>query len=215
MDRNPAAHIDTVHAAALASVLAYAEEVINGQPAPEQWKHWLSGNTGRTVRCADRRTYDKLSERYASADHTEVRVGRARALAFTPVRLGSMSRHLARLESAGARLPARSTDSGTRTRPGSPTVVLNAAQNMSTGQACAHAARALFSWFLTLSPSDRLAWYVPGCQFRIVDAVPRAFTALLPLATEGTKISAGPAGATAAFVVPGTPAAGVPHTFSA
>lgn len=216
VDKRPAAHLDAVHAAALASVLSYAEQVINGQPASELWELWVKGNVERTVRRADQRTFEKLSERYASTDHTEVRVGRARALAFTPVSRGSMARHLSRLETAGTKLPGHSMETASRLRAGSPTVVLNAELAMSTGEACVQAARALFAWFLTLDPEDRLAWYVPGCQFRIVDAVPRAFSSLLPLAAEGTHIrsSRNPKTFTA-FVVPGGARAGGPPAFSA
>lgn len=211
--KRSADHLEAVHAAALASVLSYAEEVINGHPAPELWEHWVSGGRERAVRMADQRTFERIRDRYAGDDHTLVRFGGARALAFTPVRRGSMARHLARLEDAGAKLPGRSTESG-RPKPGSPTVVLNAALEMSTGEACVQAATALFAWFLSLSPQDRLSWYIPGCQFRVLEAVPRAFTGLFPLAAGGTRACSA-AGRTAAFVVEGEDRAGVPHTFSA
>ncbi len=41
-----------------------------------------------------------------------------------------------------------------------PVIVLNAALEMTTGKAAAQASHALFAWFLTLDPAEKLAWSI-------------------------------------------------------
>lgn len=161
----PAAHTDAVHAAALASVLAYAQEIETSGAAPV-WDEWLAGPFTKTVRRADAKTFAKLAEKFDGVDHAAVTYGQARALAFQPVTYDGMSRALAKLQVSGTELPERASDSAPAPED-VPAVVLNAGLGMSTGKCAAQAGHALFAWYLTLGEAGRLEWYEDGCPFQV------------------------------------------------
>lgn len=164
---SPAAHIDAVHAAALASVLAYAEETLSLVNPDPSWAAWLDGPFTKSVRRADAKTYEKISTKFTAAEHAAVTVGKAQAMAFRPTTYGAMSRHLAKLQVSGTDLPQRASDHPVPAPEGSPVLVLNAGLGMSTGKQSAQAGHALFAWFLSLDTAERRAWYDAGCPFRI------------------------------------------------
>lgn len=172
---DPASHIDAVHAAALASVLAYAEETIsNGEPDPA-WQAWLDWSFTKSVRRADAKTFEKLALKFAGEEHADVTIGKARAIAFRPTTYGSMSRHLSKLQVAGTDLPERATDHRTGADDTTPVLVINQSLSMSSGKAGAQGGHALFAWYLSLDAAARKAWYEPGCKFRIIFAEQDAF----------------------------------------
>jgi peptidyl-tRNA hydrolase len=173
----PAAHIDAVHAAALASVLAYAEETVSHEEPDPAWQTWLDWSFTKTVRRADAKTFEKLALKFADEEHADVTVGKARAIAFRPTTYGSMSRHLSKLQVAGTDLPERATDHHAAADENSPVLVINQSLGMSSGKAGAQGAHALFAWYLSLDTAARKAWYEPGCKFRVIFAEQEAFEA--------------------------------------
>lgn len=171
---DPAAHVDAVHAAALASVLAYAEETLSHADPDPSWAAWLDGPFTKTVRRADAKTFEKLSSKFTDVEHAAVAVGKAKAMAFRPTTYGAMSRHLSKLQVSGTDLPERATDHAVPAAEDAPALILNASLSMSTGKQAAQAGHALFAWFLSLDTPARRAWYEAGCQFR-VELVPQEF----------------------------------------
>jgi peptidyl-tRNA hydrolase len=143
---NPSPDVDGIAAVAEASVTAYWRATIFGQKLGA-WDEWLSGPFAKTVRRADRKTFDKLRALFTGdASPTRVCVGSAEALAFNPIEPGSMPSALKRLQVSGTTLPRGEADvSADR----SATIVLNEDLGMSTGKAAAQAAHALFALHLT------------------------------------------------------------------
>lgn len=166
----PAAHTDAVHAAALASVLAYVQEIQTSGADPV-WAQWLDGPFTKSVRRADAKTFAKLAEKFNDVEHAAVSHGQARALAFRPVTYDAMSRALAKLQVSGTELPERGSDAAPAPED-APVVVMNAGLGMSTGKSSAQAGHALFAWYLTLDDAAGGRWYEDGCPFQIrfVDA---------------------------------------------
>lgn len=164
---DPASHQDAVHAAALASVLAFAQELATTGFGPT-WAEWLAGRFTKTVRRADAKTFAKLAEKFAGEEHADVTIGKARALAFQPTTYDAMSRALAKLQVSGTELPDRGTDASNPAGADAPVLVVNESLGMSTGKAAAQAAHALFAWFLSLDLIERSGWYDAGCPFTVV-----------------------------------------------
>jgi len=79
---NPASHIDAVHAAALASVLAFAGESLSHEDPDPSWAAWLSGPFTKSVRRADAKTFEKLALKFADEEHADIHIGKARAMRF-------------------------------------------------------------------------------------------------------------------------------------
>ncbi|MET4061947.1 peptidyl-tRNA hydrolase [Arthrobacter sp. UYP6] len=150
---DPAAHLDAVAAAAVASVSAYAR-----RSEDEAWENWVFGRFTKTVRRAGPKVFEKMA---ASAPSGTVVVGRAKAVAFEPVTYEEMPKKLRALQVSGTHLPDGDPVPG---GPGSPLIVVNADLEMSTGKAGAQAAHALLAWYLTLSAEERTAWYDAGTR---------------------------------------------------
>lgn len=172
---DPAAHTDAVQAAALASVLAFAEETLSHAEPDPSWAAWLDGPFTKTVRRADAKIFGKLAEKFAGQEHADVAVGKARAMAFRPTTYGALSRHLSKLQVSGTDLPDRTTDHPVAAPEDSPVLTVNAGLGMSTGKTAAQAGHALFAWFLTLDTDARRHWYERGCPFTLDFAAPDRF----------------------------------------
>ncbi|MHA7209551.1 peptidyl-tRNA hydrolase [Arthrobacter sp. MDT1-65] len=159
VDRNdPAPEADGICSAAIASVSAYASDLLTPCGDTTSWEAWLDGRFTKSVRRADVKAYSKVvSELHNEA--TEAVVGRARALAFRPAPYEQYPKTLARLQVSGTHLPqvpgTRRASDGTAPNP---VIVLNADLEMTTGKAAAQASHALFAWFLTLDEDTQRAW---------------------------------------------------------
>lgn len=151
VDRDtPAAEVDGVTAVALAAVAAYRADLAAGTDLSD-WDAWLSGPFAKSVRRADRKTFDKVDAEFAGT-HAHIVVGTAEALAFRPVPANELPRTLSRLQVAGTTLPARPSEQDA-VRPYAVTVALDASLGMSTGKAAAQAAHALLLWVLAHDPA--------------------------------------------------------------
>jgi peptidyl-tRNA hydrolase len=154
---DPASHHDAIHAAALASVNAYAEGRPDGDPREDAWTHWLSGSFTKSVRRADAKTFAKLTAEFGQPVAT---VGKAQAMAFKPMPYEELPKTLARLQVSGTNLPVIDSE---RERPAhAATIVLNSALGMTTGKAAAQASHALMAWYLALEPEARREWLAAG-----------------------------------------------------
>lgn len=162
---DPAAHVDGIHAAAKASVAAYAEGRPAGDPREDSWTRWLAGPFTKSVRRADIKTFEKLIQDF---DPAKGQVGKARALAFKPMTYSELPKALARLQVSGTVLLERESDvartafhanvgDGSR-----PVLALNGALQMSTGKASAQGAHAFMAYYLTLDTDAARAWYDRG-----------------------------------------------------
>ena len=164
---DPAAHLDAVAAAAVASVSAYARRTED-----TAWENWVFGRFTKSVRRAGPKVFEKMA---ASAPSGTVVVGRAKAVAFEPVTYEEMPGKLRGLQVSGTHLPDDAPVPGT---PGAPVIVVNEDLEMSTGKAGAQAAHALLAWYLTLSGEERTAWYDGGHPASVRLAAGTEFTAL-------------------------------------
>ncbi|MDN3481817.1 peptidyl-tRNA hydrolase [Arthrobacter sp. APC 3897] len=147
----PAAHLDAVAAAAVASVSAYARRTED-----DAWDNWVYGRFTKSVRRAGPKVFEKMA---ASAPSGTVAVGRAKAVAFEPVSYEEMPKKLRALQVSGTHLP---DGDPVACSPGTPLIIVNADLEMSTGKAGAQAAHALMAWYLALSAEERTAWYDDG-----------------------------------------------------
>lgn len=162
----PAAHCDAIAAAAVASVLAYANRT-----GDEAWEDWVAGRFTKTVRRAGPKPFAKLC---AQALSGVVQIGMAEAVAFEPQRYEDMPRALRALQVSGTQLPDTEP---APVAPGSPVIILNRDLSMSTGKAAAQAAHALLAWFLELDAGQKQAWAArPGAAVEEVSK--RSFSAL-------------------------------------
>ena len=160
---DPADEVDAIRATAIASITAYGKDLADGAPTLA-WDAWLDGPFAKSVRRADRKTFEKVRAEYPDAIH--VPIGLAEALAFRPLPADQMPRTLSRLQVSGTQLPnERETSPAV---PNTPTVFLNADLGMSTGKAAAQAAHALFLW--SLQAGDLITAYSEGidCEVKIV-----------------------------------------------
>lgn len=154
----PAPEADGILAAALASVSAYASDLLTSCGDTTSWDAWLDGRFTKSVRRADVKAYSKVvNELHGEA--TEAVVGRARALAFRPAPYDQYPKVLSRLQVSGTHLPqvpgTRRASDGTAPTP---VIVLDKSLEMTTGKAAAQASHALFAWFLTLDEGTQRAW---------------------------------------------------------
>lgn len=155
---DPAPEADGICAAAIASVAAYASDLLTPCGDTSSWATWLDGRFTKSVRRADLKAYSKVvNELHIEA--AEAVVGRARALAFRPASYEQYPKALARLQVSGTHLPRvpgthRASDG---TAP-NPVIVLNEGVAMTTGKAAAQASHALFAWFLTLDRATKTLW---------------------------------------------------------
>jgi peptidyl-tRNA hydrolase len=188
---DPAAHLDAIHAAALASVSAYAEGRPAGSTQEDSWTRWLAGPFTKSVRRADAKTFEKLIQEF---DPAKAQVGKAWALAFKPMTYSELPKVLARLQVSGTVLPERESDvartafhanvgDGNR-----PVLALNSALQMSTGKASAQGAHALMAYFLTLDAEGAREWYAKGMPSSIVLMDAALFAQVAQVVPEARRI---------------------------
>lgn len=156
---NPAAHVDAVHAAALASVFAYWGDLSSGGDE-SIWNAWLGDFYAKSVRRASPRAFADIADSEA-APWVAV-AGSARAFALGPMTRGDMPHPVSRLQVSGTNLPNRFSHEAMPKTPDDAVIVLNASLSMSTGKAAAQAAHALTLWFSTLPEEHRLEWIARG-----------------------------------------------------
>jgi peptidyl-tRNA hydrolase len=189
VDKNdPASHRDSILAAAIASVDAYAG--LRWVEAPE-WAQWLSGRFTKSVRRADLKTFTKLAADEDNKSASNVTVGKARALAYVPAFYEQMPKSLTRLQVSGTDLPDEPATVPSRKRSGDPVIVLNGALGMSTGKAAAQAAHALFAWQLNRGHDDVELASLQLLSTDLVIASAEEFTALQTLAAGPLIVDAG------------------------
>jgi peptidyl-tRNA hydrolase len=189
VDKNdPASHRDSIIAAAIASVDAYAG--LRWVEAPE-WAQWLSGRFTKSVRRADLKTFTKLAADEDNKSASNVTVGKARALAYVPAFYEQMPKSLTRLQVSGTDLPDEPATVPSRKRSGDPVIVLNGALGMSTGKAAAQAAHALFAWQLNRGCDDAELASLQLLSTDLVIASAEEFTALRTVAAGPLIVDAG------------------------
>lgn len=202
----PASYIDAVHAATLASVLVYAQEIVTLEEyeVDSAWKPWLAGGGQRLMLRAHAKDFDKLRARYAAddVDHTFIDVGRAQAMGLHPVE-GRMPKELRRLAECRAVFPDRNSGDPVTARPsGSPIVVVDSSLGLLAADAASHAASSMLAWFNTLEPAVRSSWYDPGCKFSVIALGGDHFNKLALYSSFEGSISRLPSGRAASFLLP-------------
>jgi len=180
----PAPALDAIRAVADASVKMYARDMLSYAGLDEverlevrhlarAWSSWLNGPIAKTVRRADRSTFERLIGQSSLTEATICTRGDAEAVAFRPMMADELPKSLQRLQVSGTQLPA-----GTPSTVQTPTatILLNADLEMSTGKAAAQAAHALFTWFLNTDESpepDAImcdATFVSGAELKQIVA---------------------------------------------
>lgn len=136
---DPASHLDSIAAAATASVLAYLYDLEAGWDL-ENWNNWHRDGQAKTTRRAKPSVFERLSAEAVS----EFWVGKAAAAAFSPVPPSAVPAAVSRLQVSGTELP-RTAAAGPEGACGA-IIVLNGSLGMSTGKSCAQAAHALLEW---------------------------------------------------------------------
>ncbi|MHA7191103.1 aminoacyl-tRNA hydrolase [Arthrobacter sp. MDT2-16] len=155
---DPAPEADGILAAAIASVSAYASDLLTPCGDTTSWETWLDRRFTKSVRRADVKMYSKVVNELHN-EATEAVVGRARALAFRPAPYEQYPKVLSRLQVSGTHLPrVGGTHRASDGKAPTPVIVLNADLQMTTGKAAAQASHALFAWFLTLNEDTQGAW---------------------------------------------------------
>lgn len=146
------AHLDTVKAAAIASVVVYLG---CAEADREPWELWLAGPFTKSVRRAKSSQVEAMAclERRAVAD---VRIRGSRAVAFPPKRYEDLPRELVRLQVSGTDFPRDVRQNTGPSKPGS--VIVLVRSDLTTGKAAAQAAHALFAWMLDTSGPERDHW---------------------------------------------------------
>jgi peptidyl-tRNA hydrolase len=185
---NPASHRDSILAAAIASVDAYAG--LKWVDAPE-WLEWLSGRFTKSVRRADLKTFNKLAADVSNKSESLITIGNARAMAFKPSSYEEMPKSLTRLQVSGTDLPDLPATVPSRKRSGDPVIILNGALGMSTGKAAAQAAHALFAWQLNRGYDDAELASLQLLSTDLVIATAEEFTGLQTVAAGPLIIDAG------------------------
>jgi peptidyl-tRNA hydrolase len=161
---DPAAELDAIRAVAVASVSMYARDLDDdGNGAGAAWREWLSGSFAKSVRRADRKTFEKIIGEATPSESMITKFGRAEAIAFRPMVAVALPKSLSRLQVAGTQLPAGATEGGASDGP---VVYLNSKLDMSTGKAAAQAAHALFQWFL--NTDSAIAAHDIDCDVQLV-----------------------------------------------
>ncbi|MBG0738711.1 hypothetical protein IV500_04670 [Paeniglutamicibacter antarcticus] len=155
VDKNdPASHRDSILAAAVASVEAYAKILGPSVVCHESWTQWLSGRFTKSVRRADLKAFARLAADDTRKNESLVTIGKAKAMAYLPQSYAEMPKALTRLQVSGTDLPHEPVTTSSRQRSGDPIIVLNGALGMSTGKSAAQAAHALFAWQLNRGLDD-------------------------------------------------------------
>lgn len=192
VDKNdPASHRDSIIAAAVASVDAYARTLEPGAVRDEAWAQWLSGRFTKSVRRADLKTFTKLAASADNKSESIVTIGKAKALAYVPAQYEQMPKSLMRLQVSGTDLPDEPATVPSRKRSGDPVMVLNGALGMSTGKAAAQAAHALFAWQLNRGYDDAELASLQLLSTGLVIASADEFTALRTVAAGPLIVDAG------------------------
>lgn len=190
VDKNdPASHRDSILAAAVASVDAYAGTL--SLVRDEAWTQWLSGRFTKSVRRADLKTFTKLAADEDNKSESFISIGKAKALAYTPAFYEDMPKSLMRLQVSGTDLPDEPATVPSRKRSGDPVIVLNGALGMSTGKAAAQAAHALFAWQLNRGHDDAELASLQLLSTDLVIATEEEFTGLQTIAAGPLIVDAG------------------------
>ena len=170
---DPASEQHGIAAAALASVQAFLRA-----PDNPDWRQWSAGAFAKSVRRADAKMFAKVLA--AFPDHVLSTVGEASAIGLPPMPAAALPKLLAKLQVSGTTLPI-----GEPLPPQSPSIVLNASLDMSTGKAAAQAAHALFAWLLESKPATVEAWAADGFPLGVLELPAKEFR-------KGARKSAGP-----------------------
>lgn len=190
VDKNdPASHRDSILAAAVASVDAYAGTLSSVRD--EAWTKWLSGRFTKSVRRADLKTFTKLAADEDNKIESFISIGKAKALAYAPAFYEDMPKSLMRLQVSGTDLPDDPATVPSRKRDGDPVIVLNGALGMSTGKAAAQAAHALFAWQLNRGHDDAELASLQLLSTDLVIATEEEFTGLQTIAAGPLIVDAG------------------------
>ncbi|WP_422759100.1 peptidyl-tRNA hydrolase [Paenarthrobacter sp. C1] len=190
VDKNdPASHRDSILAAAVASVDAYAGTLSSLRD--EAWTQWLSGRFTKSVRRADLKTFTKLAADEDNKSESLISIGKAKALAYAPAFYEDMPKSLMRLQVSGTDLPDEPATVPSRKRSGDPVIVLNGALGMSTGKAAAQAAHALFAWQLNRGHDDAELASLQLLSTDLVIATEEEFTGLQTIAAGPLIVDAG------------------------
>lgn len=131
-------HLNTIKAAALASIGAYVAH--RDDPA---WNEWLQGRFTKTARRAKPTDLDKLLESDVPA--FGISVGDASAAAATPMRYADFPKVLAKAQVSGTDFPR---EDGHVEPPSA--VALFVDEKLTTGKASAQAAHALWMWAMSV-----------------------------------------------------------------
>lgn len=177
---NPATHLDSIAAAAAASVRAYEISLASGGNMAA-WQAWMDDFHAKSVRRAKPSVFAGLTESHAGV----MRAGLAAAAAFDPEDPAALSPAVARLQVSGTQMPR--THATLPSGPG-PTIMINGALGMSTGKAAAQAAHSLMDWYLALSPERRAAWAGAGYGVRVLEASGHRFAEKLATAVPHTVV---------------------------
>ncbi|GAA4033678.1 peptidyl-tRNA hydrolase [Arthrobacter methylotrophus] len=192
VDKNdPAGHRDSILAAAIASVEAYAGTSTSGAVQDEAWAHWLSGRFTKSVRRADLKTFGKLAADVSNKSESLITIGKAKAMAYAPAAYEEMPKSILRLQVSGTDLPDVPATVPSRQRSGDPVIVLNGALGMSTGKAAAQAAHALFAWQLNRGLDDAELASLQLLSTGLVIATAEEFAALRMIAAGPLIVDAG------------------------
>lgn len=155
-------HEETVHAAALASVLRLIDGAGRGESS---WQEWLDGLYTKSVRRVKSQTaMDRL---VAGTPHSlRVTIGNASAIAFEPTT--EFSPEVKRLQVSGTEAERSGVWPFVGLR--GPLVVINSQVAMTTGKTAAQVAHGLMGWFLRASNDERQLWVDHGYEFNITES---------------------------------------------
>ena len=192
VDKNdPASHLDTVLAAAIASVDAYVTAISPGAVQHESWAQWLSGRFTKSARRADLKTFTRLAADENFKRESLITIGKAKAMAYAPALYEDMPKSLMRLQVSGTDLPDEPATASVRKRSGDPVIVLNGDLGMSTGKSAAQAAHALFAWQLNRGLDDAELASLQLASTGLVIVSAEEFTALRTVAAGPLIVDAG------------------------
>lgn len=176
-------HVETIHAAALASARSWLAYAADDDPTTvDVWWRWLSGPFTKTVRRVRR-----LPDPYVLPAGVRTQVvtsGQAQAMAFDPMLPEVFPRPVRRAQVAGTQVPPGGEvhpprDAATGSTGGGLVVLVRDAAGMSTGKAAAQAAHAamgcLLAAFRSGVPRELLEAAAGTLTVRLVDD--RVFTA--------------------------------------
>lgn len=145
---NSGSHLEAVEAVAKASLESYR---LASSRDPEKWGYWIENEEGKSVRRAKEKDFLKLVSRLEH--NSDVKVGEARAIAYSPVSYDEMDKNIRRCQVNGTDF-----DRASRDVTDSPTIVLNGGLGMSTGKSGAQAAHALLAWWRALPESRQVSY---------------------------------------------------------